>query len=261
MTERERMEEHFSRLAKVYAEVRITDPAPVLFIRDTLDGMAPIKGADIGCGSGRYSMLLLQHLKELSLICVDASRPMLDELNHCLSANSFYRFESVLARVEELNFGRASLDCVFTFNAVHHFDLRTFLVRVRDALKPGGRGFIYTRTPEQNEETIWGRYFPGFLAKETRLHRLADMERWIADTRDLDLVGIKRFRYPRSSDLGRLVEQARSKHYSTFSLYGADEFCSALAAFEGNLRRGLGDSAEIRWHDANIMLQVRASAA
>ena len=63
MTERERMEEHFSRLAKSYADVRITDPAPILFIRDTLDGMASIEGADIGCGSGRYPVLLLRHLR------------------------------------------------------------------------------------------------------------------------------------------------------------------------------------------------------
>ena len=47
MTERERMEEHSSRLAKVHADARITDPAPVQFIRVTMDGMAPIKGADM----------------------------------------------------------------------------------------------------------------------------------------------------------------------------------------------------------------------
>ena len=45
-------------------------------------------------------------------------------------------------------------------------DLGRFLAAGARVLKPGGLLFIYTRTPQQNARTIWGRYFPGFTEHE-----------------------------------------------------------------------------------------------
>ena len=68
----------------------------------------------------------------------------------------------LLAAAEELGLRAASLDLVAAFNCVHHFDLGPFLAAAARVLAPGGQLFIYTRTPQQNARTIWGRYFPGF---------------------------------------------------------------------------------------------------
>lgn len=54
----------------------------------------------------------------------------------------------------------------------------------------------------------------------------------------------------------RLVDQARSRHYSTFSLYDDAEFEAAIGAFEDNIRRHYDDPGRIDWVDRNLMLQV-----
>ena len=77
------------------------------------------------------------------------------------------------AAAEELPLRTASLDLVTVFNCVHHFDLGRFLAAAARVLQPGGQLFIYTRTPQQNARTIWGRYFPGFTENEQRLHSQA----------------------------------------------------------------------------------------
>lgn len=52
------MSDHFAELAKDYELVRLTDTEPVLEIKRYLDGNS-FKGIDVGCGSGRYTCLLL----------------------------------------------------------------------------------------------------------------------------------------------------------------------------------------------------------
>ncbi|MEE8121737.1 MAG: hypothetical protein V3T55_09420, partial [Anaerolineales bacterium] len=51
-----------------------------------------------------------------------------------------------------------------------------------------------------------------------------------------------------------LVNQARNKHYSTFSLYGDGEFAEALMLFQEKLQRHIHDLQHIEWIDENIML-------
>ena len=71
-----RMHEHFSELSVSYNELRTTDLEPVLYVRERLQGQGEIRAADIGCGAGRYDLLLLQHLPGLHLICTDVNGAM-----------------------------------------------------------------------------------------------------------------------------------------------------------------------------------------
>ena len=66
-----RMHEHFSKLSASYNELRTTDVEPVLYVRERLQDQGEIRAADIGCGAGRYDLLLLQHLPGLHLTCMD----------------------------------------------------------------------------------------------------------------------------------------------------------------------------------------------
>lgn len=247
---------HFSRIAETYRQLRTTDEAPIRFIRDKLDGLASITAADFGSGEGRYDLLLFRYLPNLRLTCVDSNEGMLAELSRYLSAHGITDFRTVAARVEDADLEAASFDCVFSFNAVHHFHFPTFLDKAARAIRQGGRIFVYTRTPGQNARTIWGRFFPDFAAKETRLHTLADMKSRVAAAAGLEFVEVKRFRYARGATLERLVGQARSRHYSTFSLYAPEAFETALQGFEENVRREFADPDHVGWHDENIMLMV-----
>ncbi|MCZ6610293.1 MAG: methyltransferase domain-containing protein [Alphaproteobacteria bacterium] len=250
------MQDHFAKVAGVYREMRTTDEEPILHIRDQLGGRPAVTAADIGCGAGRYDLLLFRHIPDLRLACLDVSREMLAELSRHLARNGIHDFETINANVEEMAFEDESLDCVFTFNAVHHFDFPLFLAKAGRAIRKDGLIFIYTRTPDQNAGSVWGRHFPGFREKETRLYRLEEVEGWIGETGRLRMISAKTFRYARTSSLERLLEQARSRHYSTFSLYGEAEFEKACQTFGDAVRRRFGDPAEVAWHDQNILLQI-----
>jgi SAM-dependent methyltransferase len=141
----------------------------------------------------------------------------------------------LLSTAEELPLRTASLDLVTAFNCVHHFDLGRFLTAAARVLAPGGQLFIYTRTPQQNARTIWGRYFPGFTEHEQRLHSEAALREAIRATSGLNVAGTQTFKLPRSSTAGRLRAQAEGGHYSTFSLYTPQELRASIAAFLARL--------------------------
>ncbi len=207
-------------------------------------------------GAGRYDLLLFRHLANLRLACLDVSSEMLAQLSRHLDRNGIHDFETINASVEEMAFEDDSLDCVFTFNAVHHFDFPLFLAKAGRAIRKDGVIFIYTRTPDQNAGSVWGRHFPGFSEKETRLYRPEEVEGWIAETGRLKMIAAKTFSYARTSSLEYLLEQARGRHYSTFSLYGEAEFEKARQTFEDSIRRQFGDPAKVAWRDQNILYQI-----
>ena len=137
----------------------------------------------------------------------------------------------LLSTAEELPFRTASLDLVTAFNCIHHFDLGRFLTAVARVLRPDGQLFIYTRTPQQNARTIWGRYFPDFTEHEQRLHSEAAFRDAVERTDGLKVVATQTFKHPRSSTVERLRAQAEGRHYSTFSLYAPDEWRASMATF------------------------------
>jgi len=245
--------DHFERVAAVYESLRTTDEAPVRRIRELLPDR-PVTALDIGCGTGRYSRLLRGLLPDGSLLVAsDVSAAMLAELK----AGNHGRALGVVPLVstaEELPLRTASLDLVTAFNCVHHFDLGRFLTAAARVLAPGGQLFIYTRTPQQNARTIWGRYFPGFTEHEQRLHSEAAVRDAVRRTDGLKVVAAQTFKHPRSSTAGRLQAQAEGHHYSTFSLYTPEELRASIATFLARL-----PSPEVSWVDEHLLVVAGAS--
>ncbi len=249
--------EHFSRIAPKYTGLRTTDLAPVRYAIKKLGSLRRIHAADVGCGSGRYDRVLLQHLKErLKLVCVDDNEDMLRVLREDLSEYAL-NLQVARACARALPLASASLDCMFTFNAVHHFKIEAFLREAARCLAPDGLLFIYTRTRSQNSRHVWGKHFPGFYEKENRLWEFIELSNFIAAVPNLRLDKIRIFQHRRRARLSWLVQRARQRHYSTFDLYGAKEFKEALAQFEERLRRVYRDPNEITWTDENLMLVAR----
>jgi SAM-dependent methyltransferase len=239
---------HFERVAAVYESLRTTDEAPVRAIGQLLPGR-PVTGLDIGCGTGRYSRLLRALLPEGSrLAAADLSAAMLAQLQ----AGNRGRARGVVplrATAEDLPLRAASLDLVTAFNCVHHFDLGRFLTAAARVLAPGGQLFIYTRTPQQNARTIWGRYFPGFTEHEQRLRSEAAFREAIRATSGLKVAGTQTFKLPRTSTAERLQAQAEGRHYSTFSLYAPQELRASIATFLARL-----PTPEVCWVDEHLLV-------
>ena len=191
------VEDHFKLVASVYDSLRTTDEAPVRKIRELLpDG--PLVGLDLGCGTGRYSRLLHGMLPDGSLLAAsDLSAAMLAELRARRDGRA--TLVPLRCTAEDLPIRTGSLDLVTAFNSVHHFDLGRFLAEVARALRAGGRLFVYTRTPEQNARTIWGRLFPGFAEREQRLHSEAALRDAVGRIQGLRLVHVQSFSHSRSS--------------------------------------------------------------
>jgi SAM-dependent methyltransferase len=240
--------DHFERVAAVYESLRTTDEAPVRAIGQFLPDR-PVAGLDIGCGTGRYSRLLRGLLPDGSLLAAsDVSAAMLAQLRAGRHGHT-PDVAPLRAAAEQLPLRAASLDLVTAFNCVHHFDLGGFLTAVARVLRPGGQLFIYTRTPQQNARTIWGRYFPGFTEHEQRLHSQTALRDAVRRTGGLTVAATRTFRHPRSSTAERLRAQAEGRHYSTFSLYTPEEFRAALATFLARL-----PGPEASWVDEHLLV-------
>jgi ubiquinone/menaquinone biosynthesis C-methylase UbiE len=251
------MHGHFSEIASGYNDLRVTDLEPVLFIKGKLKSLPSVKAADIGCGAGRYDLLFFQHLNDLFLQCVDVNESMLEETANYLMENNVTRFETVKAEANELPLKDNSLDCVFTFNAVHHFNVKTFLDNVSRIIKQSGFVFIYTRLQGQNRRNIWGRYFPLFLEKEKRLYELDEMKAMVQSAGSLTIDSVHDFRYRRSVTLEQLLYKAKNRHYSTFSLYTEKELKDSIQHFQKNIRTHFSDPHNVEWFDENTMFVLR----
>jgi ubiquinone/menaquinone biosynthesis C-methylase UbiE len=257
----ENMLAHFSQLAASYRYLRTTDLLPIMFMKGVLDGIEGFQAADIGCGAGRYCLKFFKHLGIGHLTCVDNNESMLRQTSSYLQAAGVTNFKTIMAVAEDIPLAAGSVDCVFSFNAIHHFDCLRFLKNAARAVRDGGYIFIYTRLKSQNARNIWGQYFPLFWEKENRLYEQDELERTIAMVASLSIEHVRYFRYRRVVSLDRLINLARRAHYSTFALYGADELSAAIAGFRDNIKRHFSDLKRIEWFDENTLLVLRKRGA
>ena len=242
--ERQAAEQHFTSVALRYESLRDTDQDAVLLIRARLPDR-PLVGVDIGAGTGRYTELLRRVLPDRSwVLAADRSHAMLTSGAGAAEAGAVLRCEA-----EQLPIVDRSVDFVTSFNAVHHFDLERFTREVARVLRPGGHLFVYTRTPEQNAESIWGRAFPGFLSHESRLQDETTLERVLGR---LGAVEMTSFSFARRATAARLAERVRGGAYSTFRRYRPDELEEALTCFLERL-----DGGDVEWNDHNLLVHVQ----
>ena len=124
-------------------------------------------------------------------------------------------------------------------------------------MKGGSYLFIYTRLPRQNMRNIWGRCFPEFCKKETRLYTMNTFMKAVADVPQLSVESIEYFKYKRTLTLEQLIERVRSNHYSTFLLYSPKELEAATTGFVQNINSQYKDTDDVSWFDENVMFVIR----
>ena len=250
--------DHFTRIAKSYRHIRTTDSDPIVVIARKLRGLDRVEAVDIGCGDGRYDLLLFHYLGDkLRLACVDSNHGMLETLDTYMKEYGISNFIAINSGAESLPFPDGTFDCVFTFNAVHHFNLTDFLQESARILKSDGYLFVYTRLREQNKRNIWGLHFPKFHRKETRLYSLEAFQRTVEAVPAIWVESIQFFKYRRVATLEQLVERTRARHYSTFLLYSPAEFEKAIAGFVKNVKHHFKDNQQVVWLDEYTLFTIR----
>ena len=245
---------HFSKVASSYRQIRTTDVEPIAFIGEILGELPEVKAADIGCGAGSYDLLLFQYINNLHLTCVDINEQMLVQVSDYLISKGINNFKTIKSDANDIPLENNSMNCILTFNAIHHFDFVKFIQKCSRVIKDDGRIFIYTRLRSQNDRSVWGQYFPLFSEKENRLYELYEMEQYIKSVNSLRLKTTKLFKYKRNSTVEQLVEKVKAKHYSTFSLYEKDKLVASLKRFQKNLKGRFQDTNQIEWFDENVLL-------
>ena len=152
----------------------------------------------------------------------------------------------------------AGLTLVTSFNSFHHFPLEGTLAEVERILRPGQYFAIYIRTHEQEEEHVWGRWFPDYL--QHTIVPSTETLRSLAKVRSsFSLEVSKNFSFERHASLDRILQQTRSKHYSTLSLYRPEAFDEGLIQFENNLRSNYPDPLRISYPSSYGLFLYRVS--
>jgi ubiquinone/menaquinone biosynthesis C-methylase UbiE len=200
---------------------------------------------------------LFEYLKDLNLTLVDTNKSMLEQASNYLRRHGVNNFRVIRASASQIPLRKKSMTCLFSFNAIHHFQLPTFFSQAEKIVKDGGSIFIYTRLPSQNARNIWGRFFPKFKEKENRLYKIDQLRQAVKSTRRLSLVTIKSFKYYRQATLEQLLQRISSRHYSTFSLYQRGELAECTKTFKDNICKHFQNPECIEWFDENIMLYCR----
>lgn len=103
-----------------------------------LDRDAPLKVADIGCGTGASTMLLATHLKA-RITAVDFLPQFLDILkDRAQKANVAERISTLACSMDELPFADEELDAIWAEGAIYNIGFETGVSQWRKFLKPGG---------------------------------------------------------------------------------------------------------------------------
>lgn len=259
---RSSMLRHFGTIAPRYRELRDVDERAVDRVSrelEILSQTAPrVLLLDVGAGTGRYTEAVLRDAAERGDLAFHGVA--YDAVQEMLSSGSAHRalrtgsIDRTIGLAELLPFGAASFDAVLSFNAVHHFDLPAFLGEAARVLRPGGRFIVYTRTPEQNERTVWGRFFPHFAARETRLYSEATLRETFAEAREFESHEIVEMPWTIRASLQRLLDQARSRGYSTFWFYEPREFEEAVRAFEARVRAHFADASAVTAQNDHLLV-------
>lgn len=261
---RRRISDHFAAIAPRYRAVREFDRRAVArivqYLRRWLDARSAPAILDVGAGTGRYTEAVVEQLREHSFAPLHAAA--LDASHHMVVGASTRRAKTrslhrVVGTAEDLPFGAGSFDAVLTFNAIHHFAINSFLQAAARVLRSGGFLIAYTRTPEQNRRTVWGRLFPSFAERETRLFSLSQLRSAVNACGEFLEPVFETIPWWMPTSRSRLEEQARARCYSTFQYYAPVELEIAIDTFLERITEAYDDPSQIVIRNDHLLLAVR----
>ena len=235
---------YFDDIAQDYEDVRGTEIWPSLLhtIRSVDSNTRRV--LDVATGTGLFGVRLAE--EGFQVLGLDQNPHMLAQAI-CKAKQQDCSFRGVLGLAEQLPLPERSISVMFSTNAIHHFDLQAHFTEVKRVLKPGGCYVVYTRFRKQNARSIWGRLFPHFAEKETRLYNPEDFQRLEAEFPELALESLDELSFEKPFSYHRLLQIARQRLYSTFAFYSEEEFWRAYATFRSGLES---------WSDSSYLAEI-----
>jgi predicted methyltransferase len=105
--------------------------------------------ADVGCGSGQFSIVLGKVVAPAGRVyCVDIDD--LRDARHNFRRNGLHDVTTVTSTEDDPKLAPASVDAVLIVNAYHEMEKWESMLRhIRESLKPGGRLVICDNTPQR----------------------------------------------------------------------------------------------------------------
>jgi len=108
---------------------------------------------EVGCGTGAFARHLAERAEHVT--AMDLSPEMI-RVARTHSAH-FPNIDYLLADVSEYDFPANHFDCIATVATLHHLPLRAVLLKLKQALKPGGSLLVLDLfEPERNLRTLAG---------------------------------------------------------------------------------------------------------
>lgn len=104
-----------------------------------LDRTAPLRIADLGCGTGAAAKVLAEHLNA-EIVAVDTAQAFLDELRAAAQRDPQLAGITTLAcSIDELPFDEGELDVIWSEGAIYNIGFDTGVSQWMRYLRPGGK--------------------------------------------------------------------------------------------------------------------------
>ena len=239
------MKDYFVSISSKYDDLRgneILTPLCNTLERLTSKGS---KVLDVACGTGLFLIPIASRF-DVELFGSDMSLNMI-KTAHKKAENSNLKVKFFNADVHHIPFSDECFDVLLSTNAIHHFDLIKSLKECARVLKKGGSYVVFSRFREQNDRSFWGKNFPKFAVKESRLYNREEFLDAAEKVEEFDLDNISELSFEKQATEEEILRQATNKKYSTFDLYSDEEFEESLKSFKNwlNGKKDICHTAEI----------------
>ncbi len=235
----------FSALAGRYDELRPAGAGWMEVAEESLRMLGqPARLLDVGCGTGRFTVLASQRLGARSW-GIDPSEEMLAQARRREGAG---RVGWKLAEAEHLPFKDGWFDAAHAHLVLHVLRDRPAAHReLARVLQPDGRAVLASFRPEHFQGFYLNRYFPSIpVIDGARFPDPVDVatELAAAGFADVRVVGIDQ---PVAPEPAELLERVRGRYISTLHLVPEAEYADGLALLERELADGVRPSGTLRW--------------
>ena len=133
--------------------------------------------ADIGCGTGRQSLTLADHL-DAKIISIDVFPEFLEELEARASSKGLHKkIETLQASMESLPFSERQFDCVWSEGAIYNMGFQKGIAYWKQFLKPFGyiclSEITWTSNSRPKEiEEFWQNEYPEISQPSDKIQQL-----------------------------------------------------------------------------------------
>jgi ubiquinone/menaquinone biosynthesis C-methylase UbiE len=183
---------------------------------------------DLGCGVGRFS-LLLREVFQARVYGIDPSQRMLAT---AIATPAAHLVTWLRASAEALPIAEARIDLVFLYLVYHH--LRDPLAALRECIRvlsSSGHLLVINATVEILDSLRWLPFFPSARQIDsTRLPTRAKLSE-VAGKAGLTLIRQSTVLYPAASSLSTYAEHVAARTFSTLQLVSDEEFSRGASEF------------------------------